>query len=87
MNDKQNLEKKWQYITLPLRKFSRDEKISNIKINNSIVDKATDDWPFFYMPKKIYPFSYVIVILLIVTVSILYTKNISAIKNTGPSPS
>ena len=52
---------------------------SSIKKNNSTVDKATDDWPFFYMPKKIYPFSYVIVILLIVTVSILYTKNISAI--------
>ncbi len=23
------------------------------------VDLATDDWPFFYMPKRVYPFSYV----------------------------
>ena len=23
------------------------------------IDLATDDWPFFYMPKRIYPFSYV----------------------------
>jgi hypothetical protein len=32
---------------------------------------STDDWPFFYMPRRVYPTSYVIVIGLLLTASLL----------------
>jgi hypothetical protein len=33
-------------------------------------DVSTDDWPFFYMPKRVYPFSYLGVISLVVVVTL-----------------
>lgn len=42
--------------------------------NKIRVDKSTDDWPFFYMPIKKYPFSYVVMILLLFSVSILFIR-------------
>lgn len=38
-------------------------------------DVSTDDWPFFYMPQRVYPLSYVVVIALIVLLSVLVTAN------------
>lgn len=32
-------------------------------------DLPTDDWPFFYMPKRIYPFSYLVMMALILILS------------------
>jgi spermidine synthase len=32
---------------------------------------STDDWPFFYMPRRVYPLSYVWVVVLILGVSVL----------------
>ena len=34
-------------------------------LGDSKVDMSTDDWPFFYMSKKVYPTSYLSVVLLI----------------------
>ena len=61
-----------QYKTYP-------EITSNIIKNKSKVDIATDNWPFFYMPKKVYPLSYIIMILLILIISTFYVKNLSGI--------
>ena len=33
------------------------------------VDLATDDWPFFYMPKCVYPVSYLVMVTLVVLLS------------------
>ncbi len=33
-------------------------------------DVSTDDWPFFYMPRRVYPFSYLGVISLVVVVTL-----------------
>jgi len=33
------------------------------------IDVSTDDWPFFYMPKRQYPFSYMVMILLLLGAS------------------
>jgi SAM-dependent methyltransferase len=41
-------------------------------------DVSTDDWPFFYMPRRVYPLSYLVVVLLIVTLSVLVTGNFVA---------
>ena len=36
---------------------------------------STDDWPFFYMPQRIYPASYLIMIALILLLSLLLVGN------------
>lgn len=33
------------------------------------IDVSTDDWPFFYMPRRVYPFSYLAVLGLVVVLS------------------
>jgi spermidine synthase len=35
-------------------------------------DKSTDDWPFFYMPVRRYPISYIIVILVLLAISLVF---------------
>jgi SAM-dependent methyltransferase len=39
-------------------------------------DKSTDDWPFFYMPVKKYPFSYVMIILVLLAISTMYIRQL-----------
>jgi SAM-dependent methyltransferase len=39
------------------------------------VTVSTDDWPFFYMPQRIYPASYLIMIALILVLSLLLIGN------------
>jgi hypothetical protein len=39
------------------------------------VDVSTDDWPFFYMPKRVYPLSYVAVLSLLLLLSALLTRS------------
>jgi spermidine synthase len=36
-------------------------------------DVSTDDWPFFYMPKRVYPLSYLIVLGIVLCLSLLLT--------------
>ena len=38
-------------------------------------DVSTDDWPFFYMPQRIYPLSYLIMIFLILVLSLFLVGN------------
>jgi spermidine synthase len=47
---------------------------------NSLVPASvsTDDWPFFYMPRRIYPVSYLIMIALILILSLLLVGNFVA---------
>jgi spermidine synthase len=47
---------------------------------NSLVPASisTDDWPFFYMPQRIYPVSYLIMIALILVLSLLLVGNFIA---------
>src|SRR5215475_10220875 len=47
---------------------------------NSLVraSVSTDDWPFFYMPQRIYPVSYLIMIALILVLSLLLVGNFVA---------
>jgi spermidine synthase len=48
------------------------------------VDLSTDDWPFFYMPQRVYPASYLVMIGLIVLLSIGFAGNFL---RTSPSSS
>ncbi len=45
-------------------------------VNKIRADKSTDDWPFFYMPVKKYPTSYIILILLLLSLSIVYIRQL-----------
>jgi SAM-dependent methyltransferase len=38
-------------------------------------DVSTDDWPFFYMPVRTYPRSYIAMILLLLGISVLFVRN------------
>lgn len=44
------------------------------------VDISTDDWPFFYMSYRIYPISYMVLILIILSISILFLKKHTKLK-------
>jgi spermidine synthase len=39
-------------------------------------DASTDDWPFFYMPRRVYPFSYVGMMGLILVLTLLVVGNL-----------
>ena len=44
--------------------------------NNSLrADVSTDDWPFFYMPQRIYPVSYLVMVVQIIVLSSLFSGN------------
>jgi hypothetical protein len=40
------------------------------------VDVPTDDWPFFYMAHRIYPFSYIFVLTLVMVLTIILVKSL-----------
>jgi hypothetical protein len=40
-------------------------------------DVSTDDWPFFYMPKRVYPVSYLVMVALVILLSIFLVSAFS----------
>jgi spermidine synthase len=38
-------------------------------------DASTDDWPFFYMPRRTYPISYLVMVGMVLVASLLLTAN------------
>lgn len=51
--------------------------------NQIQVDKSTDDWPFFYMPTKKYPVSYLSILLILLLISITYIRQIISDKDSS----
>jgi hypothetical protein len=48
------------------------EDVTSFYANPSLqADVSTDDWPFFYMPRRIYPVSYVVVVLQILVLALI----------------
>jgi spermidine synthase len=71
----ESMDEKW---SLPLKLVEdsgfRDE--TALYANPSLrADVSTDDWPFLYMPQRIYPVSYLIMALLVLALSVLVTVN------------
>ncbi len=58
-------------------------KISNEFNNNENynVDLSTDDWPFLYMPKKVYPTSYMFIISVLIISSFIFLRKITNMKS------
>lgn len=44
------------------------------------IDLPTDDWPFFYMPKRIYPATYLVALGLILALSIYFTRALGGLE-------
>src|SRR5215467_12816856 len=64
----------------PANLMGANVKNVTAKFANSLVPASvsTDDWPFFYMPQRIYPVSYLIMIALILVLSLLLVGNFVA---------
>jgi SAM-dependent methyltransferase len=61
-----------------------EDKTAFFRSLNVKTDVSTDDWPFFYMPKRVYPVSYLVMLGLILALSIVLTVSFSGVK---PDPS
>jgi len=56
------------------------------KNNLSKIDISTDNWPFFYMPSKVWPKSYIFIIFLIFVSSFFFIQNTIPINKKNFSP-
>ncbi len=57
----------------PLRSLSGFEEVTRVFADKKLrADKATDDWPFFYMPVRKYPLTYVAMVLILLALSGLF---------------
>jgi hypothetical protein len=81
-------------ISENLNQFTKIQKTTFYKTNifdnsemSKNIDVSTDDWPFFYMVKKVYPISYLVVILLIFASSYFFVKKTNNLnfKNFSPT--
>ena len=83
-NDKKFIEGIYSFVVLN-KDISLDLSKSNFIETNLFKDKkiyenidvSTDDWPFFYMSYRIYPVSYVVLILIIFFISWFFLKNLT----------
>ena len=48
--------------------------------NETKIDLSTDNWPFFYMPVKVWPKSYLIIVVIIFICSFLFIKKTSSLE-------
>ncbi|MBW1744468.1 MAG: hypothetical protein JRJ47_13730 [Deltaproteobacteria bacterium] len=48
-----------------------------------VTEVSTDDWPFFYMPTRAYPMSYVVMILFLLIVSLVSIRQIIPVAKEG----
>lgn len=54
-------------------------KVKFFNENESRVNLSTDDWPFFYMPVKVWPKSYIVILIIIFICSFLFIKKTSSL--------
>jgi len=61
-------------ISTPRRINEITHFVNNPRIKTDI---STDDWPFFYMPTRKYPVSYVLMIIILTTVSLTFVRKLA----------
>ena len=74
-----------QFDKIKETKFNETNIFENNQISKNI-DVSTDDWPFFYMVKKVYPISYLVVILLVFISSYFFVKKVNNLNFRNFSP-
>ena len=71
------LQQKGQPIKLPSALLSGtdfSDVTAKMADTTLLVDVSTDDWPFFYMPRRVYPLSYLLVVGLLLLLSLLLIR-------------
>ncbi|HEV8485899.1 MAG TPA: hypothetical protein VGV87_20320 [Blastocatellia bacterium] len=63
------------------------ESTASFADSGTRADKSTDDWPFFYMPVRKYPLSYIVMILILLGISVVFIRQLSPGSGGGFSPS
>jgi hypothetical protein len=63
------------------------ESTASFADSGTRADKSTDDWPFFYMPVRKYPLSYIVMILILLAISAVFIRQLSPGAGSGFSPS
>ena len=63
-----------------LSKLKYFKKINNFDSSDYKIDLSTDDWPFIYMPQKVYPFTYLSIVCLLIFSSFIFINKINKIK-------
>jgi spermidine synthase len=72
------LEAKDREVVLPpglLKETDFSDKTAFYANSTVRADVSTDDWPFLYMPRRIYPVSYLVMVILIALLTFLITAN------------
>jgi spermidine synthase len=75
------LQAKDKDLVLPaqlLQETGFQDKTSFYSNRSLRADVSTDDWPFLYMPRRVYPVSYLLMVVLILVLSFLLTANFFA---------
>jgi SAM-dependent methyltransferase len=65
----------WQLSPTLLRETGFTDQTQVLAGSTLSADASTDDWPFFYMPRRIYPTSYLIMIFLVLVLSLVLAGN------------
>lgn len=61
----------WQLSATLLKQSGFKDQANRFADPSLRADVSTDDWPFFYMPQRVYPASYLVMIALILCLSLL----------------
>ena len=67
-------------IKFDLNNLKYFKPINDFDKNIYKVDLSTDDWPFLYMPSKVYPITYLSIVTLLILSSIIFLNRIIKIK-------
>ena len=64
---------------------SNNEQANVVRVNffddnETKIDLSTDNWPFFYMPGKVWPKSYLVIVVIIFICSFLFIKKTSSLE-------
>jgi hypothetical protein len=65
----------WQLSPTLLKETGFTDETQVFADSTLKADVSTDDWPFFYMPRRIYPTSYLIMIFLVLVLSVVLAGN------------
>jgi spermidine synthase len=76
-------------IRLPL-KFMAAHKMTDVtrdylRPSDAVLDLPTDDWPFFYMDKKMYPATYVAALALVKALAFFFTRGFLPAQRPSPA--
>ena len=68
-------DKNWTLSPRLLAQTGFEESTARYADSRIAADVSTDDWPFFYMPRRVYPLSYFLVMIQLLVLSAIVIRN------------